>query len=860
MPRNNIWKVTLLMLVILSGCSRTKDTWLSRNWHMLSSKYNPLFNGNEAFMKGVNSIESSHQDDYTMLLPIYIWPEEGDVGRIEKDMERAEEKGVKTIKEHSMVFGREQKNKYIDDSYLLIGKSRFYRRFWFPALEAFNYIIVEFPKGELVYEARLWAARTYIQTGNFPGAQEQFDKIYQNRRVDKKLQKEIIATYAEKEIAQKNYLRAIELLQEVIGMRISKEKKVRYTYIQAQLYEKIDKRYEASEHYRKVVKMKPPYDFYFAAQMARVRNFDPYLDKSGPVYADLRKMLKKGKNFDNRDQIYYAMADISIKEDKIPEAFDYLSKSIETNTTNQTQKGLSHLRKGELHFEFREYLNAAAHYDSAYQALPKEHPRYAEVEKKKESLAELVKHIKTIEVEDSLQAMAAMPEKERMKKIQKRIKELEKEKAAKERAEESGGGFGPAQGGGGFAMGGGQRSGKWYFYDDNQRNTGFSEFTNRWGNRKLEDNWRRKNKTTASEFVAGGEAEGDGEGGERDSTQDPFHEAYYLSRIPTDPDSLEASHNRIIKAHDGAGRVYRDVHQDLPEAVKIFEELLRRYPKADFEARTLYILCLLTQETKQAEKKDNYCGQLQSEYGQSLFAQLLQGSIDPEMDGKHDAEAEAFYRKAYDLYASGKYKPAKVKVTEGLQKYAETDLVPRLEFLYALCVGNEGDMGKFTEQLEMLIEKYENTSIGFEAQEILDYLGGGSKLSPLSNEVEKLFSPERNEPFQYVLVIPKKGADFNRIRNAISNFNLKEFSHRQLTSKNILMGTEYQLIIISGFSNAKAALEYFDSIKGRPEIFQHMQTENYKHFVISQSNFKVMYADQKVDDYLDYFKVKFATQ
>ena len=851
----NFLKIILIVLVILPGCSRTKDTWLSRNWHMLASKYNPLFNGNEALIKGVNAIENGHEDDYLNILPIYIWPEEAQVASIESDMERAEEKGVKTIKEHSMVFGRDQKNKYIDDSYLLIGKSRVYRRMWFPALEAFNYIIVEFPQEDLVHEARLWAARTYVLSGNFSGAQEQFDKLYQNTKVPKKLEKEILASYAEMKIKQKEYQKASELLEEAISKRIGKERKVRFRYIQAQLQEEIGNTYEASELYAKVVKMKPPYEFYFAAQMARVRNFDPYLQESAPVYAELRKMAKSDKNYDNRDQIYYAMADISIKEDLIPEAFEYLEKSIRTNTTNQTQLGLSHLRKGELHFDFREYIDAAGHYDSAHQSLPSEHHRYAEVEKKKESLAELVRHLNTIEVEDSLQAMAAMPEKERNKLIQKRIRILEKEKAARERAEAVRGGP-VAPGGGGFSMGG-QRSGKWYFYDDTQRNDGVTQFSNRWGTRKLEDNWRRKNKTSVSNFVPG-EGESEGEGEPTDSTQDPMNPAYYLSRIPFEEDSLDASHGRIINAHEGAGRVYRDVLEDFIEAVDIYEQLMKRYPGADFEPRTLYTLCLMTRETKQAEKNDNYCGKLQSEYGHTPFAQLLDGSLDPDNDAGHDSIAEVFYREAHAAFERNQYKKAKKMCQQGIVDYAETDLLPQLELLLALCIGSEGEMTVFLDELVAITEKYEGDPVAIEAQYIIDYLGGPSDFgSPLSPEVEAMFTYNPNEAHQYVLILPKNSTDFNRIRNTISDFNMKVFSNQRLKSRNIMMGEEKQLVIISGFKQAKSAMDYFEAIQLDPDVQTYLPKTGYDHFVISQSNFKVMYAEEAVYEYDMFFKVKF---
>ncbi|TVQ76990.1 MAG: hypothetical protein EA358_07770 [Flavobacteriales bacterium] len=849
--------------VIVSGCSRTKDTWLSRNWHMLSSKYNPIFNGKEALRKGVESLEGSHKDDYQTLLPIYIWPTEADVSRLDADMERAEEKGVKTIKEHSMVFGRVQKNKFIDDSYLLIGKARFYRRYWFPALEAFNYVIVEFPNGDVVHEARLWAARTYIQVGNFPGAQEQFDKLYRNPRVEKSILKEVVLTMAEREIKMKNYERAIELIEEAKKLKLKKERKVRLTYIQAQLYELIGKDYEASETYLKVVKMKPPYEFYFAAQMARVRNFNPYLQQSPPVYAELHKMLRNDKNRDNRDQIYFAMADISIKEDHIPEAMTYLEKSIRSNTTNQTQLGLSHLRKGELHFEFREYVAAAGYYDTASQSLPKEHPRYEEVMKKKESLGELVRHLQTIEREDSLQAFAALPEKERDKKIQKIIRDLEKKLEEERRAEESrstmmAGGMGGGGLGGGFGGGAGGGSGKWNFYDDNQRNTGFSEFNNRWGTRKLEDNWRRKVKTSVSDFTPGAE-ETAGAEEEKDSTQNPLHPAYYILRLPLTPDSLEASHQRIIAAHQGAELVYREVLEDLLEAVKMLEQLLKRYPKAEFEPRTLYTLCLLTKETKQAEKNERYCGQLYKEYGHTAFAQILEGTLDPDIDQKYDAEAEAFYREAFALYNKGSYTQAIKKCEEGIERYADTELRPKLELLRALCIGGQKKVDRFVEHLEIVAKKYEGTTVGIEAQEILDYLGMTINATPELKRAESMFSANRDEAFQYVLLIPRRGADFNRIRNSISDFNMQEFPEERLTSKNILMGSNYQLVIISGFNNAQKALNYFQKIDGRIEIAQYLPP-NYKHFVISQSNFQTMYKEEAVEEYEAFFRVKFANK
>jgi len=152
------------------ACSRKKDSWTSRTYHENVSRFNAYFNGEQAMLSGVNTIETSSKDDYSKLLHAFVWGDEAIRQSVVPDMDRAIEKSTKVIKSHSMEIKGRQKNKYVIMSYMLIGKARFYKGDYFPALETFNYVIDNFGKDKtgksLALEAHLWAGWCQLQIGN----------------------------------------------------------------------------------------------------------------------------------------------------------------------------------------------------------------------------------------------------------------------------------------------------------------------------------------------------------------------------------------------------------------------------------------------------------------------------------------------------------------------------------------------------------------------------------------------------------------------------------------------------------------------------------------------------------------------
>jgi len=65
-------KIFLFTVVFLAmySCSTKKDTIVNRNYHALTTYFNILFNGEEVFKDGIESINKGFKDDWFEQLPI----------------------------------------------------------------------------------------------------------------------------------------------------------------------------------------------------------------------------------------------------------------------------------------------------------------------------------------------------------------------------------------------------------------------------------------------------------------------------------------------------------------------------------------------------------------------------------------------------------------------------------------------------------------------------------------------------------------------------------------------------------------------------------------------------------------------
>lgn len=830
------------------------------------SKFNPYFNGEQALIEGVAAIEEGHKDDYDEILPLYIWGTQEQAVSITPKMDRAQEKGAKVIQDHSMLIKNKQKNIYIIKSYLLIAKARFYKHDYFPALETFNYVIQQFDDEEkavdLVTEARLWAGYCHLQIGNPGSALANFDELYNSKKVSKRYKADISASMAQAHINSKNYENAVASLTEAIGSGPKKQTRIRWTFVRAQLHEKLNNSYESSTDYKTVISLKPnDYDMLFTAQLNRAKNFDVYMENPSIVYRELERMLEDDKNAEYRDQIYYVMAQVALNEEEFDKAEEFLKSSVRASTNNPIQKGLSYLKIADINFDFKEYITAQSYYDSTSNTLPATHKYFEFAKKRKESLTELVNNLNVIALEDSLQTVSRMSPAKQKQLYEGYIQWLKEEEERQRKAEElkelNAQLVAESQNMQGAQAVGAQ--GGWYFYNQNTRSSGKSRFISKWGNRKLEDNWRQKNKTTTVvEDVSEGE-----EGTQTDSTQlaatgGKYDVNFYLAKIPNTPEKIDSSNARIERAYLACGDIYKEQLNDFEEASKSYTKLLDRYPSSKFEPRVLYSLYRLYINQEKEPKAEPYKTQLVKEYPTSIYTQMIVNPKSLSKDDEGYKQASALYADVYKDFQNGKYKTVLKTLDKKKDIYENGILEPKFALLRAMCLSKTSKDEEFIASLRLIIDKYPATPEAQLAKTTLDLTDGGDGSEEVDNTAIKgNYAYDANAPHRFLAIMPNTGVDVNKLRNLFADFNQKYFKLERLQIQNIFLDQNRQLIIVSGLKNAAKAKVYFNSVKGNQSIMGYLPPSNTQIIIISNQNYKEFYKTKDVDDYLKFLKAKY---
>ncbi len=853
------------------GCSRKKNSFLSRAWHNTTAHYNGYFNGREALKEGVTALETSHTDDYDKILEVFQTGAPEQASTINPNADKAIKKASLMISRHSMLIKGKEYCRWIDDCYMLIGKSHHYKKDFYPAAEMFNYVIKQYKdKPATVAEGRIWLLRNYTAMSRLSSAQGVIDNIEADiEAFPEKQTGHYAAAYADFLIKKEEYANAIPQLEKAIANTKNKRLKTRYMYILAQLYEQVGDKAKASFYYAQVLKKNPSYDMAFNAQINQALMFDV---ASGGSSADLKKTLRKmsrdDKNIEYLDRIYYALAGIAINESEYDEAIKLLKLSVASSTSNEKQKGLSYLKLADLFFDKPEYETSKLYYDSTLTALPQEHKEYPRAEAKRSSLEDLVKNLHIIAFEDSVQKLGRMSEIERNIFIDDMIARIIEEEERKKFEEESAA-LNP--------INTNQTTttttttttgGKWYFDNPTTVSFGYSEFARIWGNRKLEDNWRRKNKQSVAPTLIENEKE-DSLAARKD-TFDVKSKEYYLKDIPVTQAALDSSNGRVIEAYYSLGMIYREQLDDKKRSVEAFETLLKRYPDNKYTLSSYYQLYRLNLAMGNKERADYYRNKIIREFPDSEYANILQNPNYLKELEEFKGRAAEFYGETFAAYEAQDYDLVIQNANQAHIRFEKSDQLPRFDLLKAMAIGKTQKLNEFEAALKELVAKYPVCNERTEAENILKYIegirGGADEKLPDDKIIlnlpiieQSLYRLNKDTVHYYVMVAGKQGFDINSLKAKISDFNSEFFSLESLTIKNMMLNTISQLVYVEKFENAAKAKAYFEAIKMRPEIFEGFEnSDEYRHFIISAGNFGIYYNDKNIDKYLEFYNTNYA--
>jgi len=511
---------------------------------------------------------------------------------------------------------------------------------------------------------------------------------------------------------------------------------------------------------------------------------------------------------------------------------------------------------------------AQSYYDTAVQVMPEDYPNSDEIRARTTYLTELVENLIVVDTEDSLQRMALMPEEERLAIINKIIEDvIEEEKRLKEQEElaalnaESAAKNPTSQ-----VQTGPIGSGGWYFYNPTALSTGLSEFKKKWGNRKLEDNWRLSNKQVLFEpdeeelLVQSDSTYVDSTGAVIVAkSNDPHSPDFYMQDLPFTEEQLQASNDKIELALYNLGYIYKDKLNNYPTSIESFESLTGRYPETEHKLESYYQLYRLNITLQDHERADYYKNLIVGEYPDSDYAKLI---TDPEYFKQLQAEqnrAFTMYNETYDHYQSGHFYTVFSNCNRAIKEFEQPpELLAKFEYLRALSMGKIEVVDSLQVALEAMVKKYPDTEVTPLAQNILDYLKG--PIDTTSTNVPEIVFDVSMYDFNtrskqlFAMVVSGQGVNINALKIRISDYNMKYYSLDNLSITNILLDKTTHFVMVGNFNTIKEAMRYYNSLMQNEYVFANLKDKQFSGFVISQENYPVFYKDKDVEKYLAFFK------
>lgn len=683
----------------LAACDSQKQTVASRGMQNLTAHYNILYNAGKLIDESERNIQLGTIDNYDRIISVYKEPTEAAAQAEIKNLDDAILKANTIANEKSL-------SNYVDDAYFLIAKANHLKANFFNASEFFTYVYNSYPEEKELKQAALaWKARSLIESERFDEAEATLDTALKYIKTEKESVADIYAARAQLHLYAREEEQAITLLEQAIKYANNRQNKIRWIYLTAQLQQLTNKTEAAYDNYTEVVKSNAPFDMAFNANLSRISIRNESSGSTVSKSQQLRTLLKDDKNRDFIDQIYFQIASTYEDEKDIEKAIANYNSAIKSSTKNVTQKGLTYLRLAEIYLDQSDFVKSKAYYDSTLSALPKTYPGYDLIIKKSSNLELLADRLTIISREDTLQMLAALPEADR----ELRIGALVREQSLKaiNSSQSTGSSLpGPSQ-----ALEKGVKEGKFYFNNSIALRQGMIDFKKRWGNRKLEDNWRRSQKSSSdiTSAISPDQA----------ITNNPFQQPAndptaanietirrtFIEGMPLTPAQKLLSDQKIASAYYDIGNYYREVSLDSARALNTYELLLKRFPDNSNKLAVYYNLYRLYRNVD-PQKSDEFKNKLLNEYPESPFAKII---LDPQYSQKVDEQQLAFnrfYNDAYDLYVNKRYTEVLSQVERYSKVFTGRPIPAQLDYLRALAVGRTQKLPPLETAFRELVGRY----------------------------------------------------------------------------------------------------------------------------------------------------------
>ena len=453
------YKILLILSLTLStSCDSMKS---------ISSKYNILYNGDLFLNEGLDQLRNSYKDNFWDIIPVIVdnnitnsLPEYPT-----KNFLKSEEKAIKVIQK--MGDSRNSASNYINDAYLLLGKSRFYDKRYISSLQAFNYILKQDVKSNIWLEAFYWRTLIYINLQQYELAKSSLEKELEDNKISKRNLSLLYDSMSELHYKKGDYAALIKSLKKAVKHSSSQEQIRRSYFIIAQSFMNLNKNDSASVYFQKSIDTKANNfsDIYLDANLKLSLLKKQELDEDY-----FNRMLRQPRNLMASSKINYYYALNSYEKGNYNDSEIQLKRSLKQMDDDKNLKVKVYNKLFEVNFDRKDYLNASNYLDSVLNIIDTNTKDFFVLNKKREKLNSITDLEKQNKLIDSLLYLSTLDSnklKEVLSPAQKNF-EITKDKRISN-----------------------QKSlGVFYFNNKTAIENGKKQFKRLWGNRNRIENWR----------------------------------------------------------------------------------------------------------------------------------------------------------------------------------------------------------------------------------------------------------------------------------------------------------------------------------------------------------------------------------
>ena len=906
------------LVALLASCSTEKNTSRSRWWHSFNARYNTYYNGSVAYIDASLEKENGNKDNFTEMIPMYTVGNKKSRELGKANYDKAIEKCEKAIKLHSITkrpewtksrrkterdiewLSRKEYNPFLWKAWMLMGRSQFYQGAFDEAASTFSYMCRLYATQPAIYgRARAWLAKSYIEQDWLYDAEDVIRNM-QRDSIHWRAQKEWDFTYADYYIHTGDYDKAIPYLKKSIDHEMRKKQKARLSFLLGQIYAATGKNAEAYKAFKSVVRKNPPYELEFNARIAMTEVMGASQAKK--MVGKLKRMAASDKNKDYLDQVYYAIGNIYLAQKDTLKAISNYEKGNKKATRSGIEKGVLLLKLGDLYWQQEKFSDAQRCYGEAIGLLDKDRKDYEQLSARSKVLDELVPYTDAIHLQDSLQALAKMSEKDRNAAIDRVIAELKRQEKEQKRLEDEKNAQQTMQRNGATGnrnntnrnntaqtQQNNRQNAVWYFYNAMAVQQGKQAFEKLWGKRENTDNWQRVNKTVVGNLngdaemelteeqkdsIAKAELAQDSLEQLKDSAQnDPHKREYYLAQIPFTEDQVATSNITIMDGLYNSGVIFKDKLDNLDLSKKQFTRLETQYPDFEQKADMYYHLFLLYSRLGQHDVAAGYVEKLKAEYPENQWTILL---TDPYF--KENAQfgvhiEDSLYAATYEAFKADRLSEAKANAQISATRFPLGENRDKFLFIGGLAKLNDGDSKGCVDDMKAVVEKFPQSKLAEMAGMIVNGVNAGKPLHGARFDLgdvwtrrtavladsdsinAKTFDAERNTEFVFMLAYVPDSVDENKLLYQMAKVN---FTHYVVRNFDLAIEDANGLrrMVVRGFRNYDEALQYARGLSDQAGLQQLLS--GCKAIVISDKNLPLLGTNFSYADYQDFYDKNFA--